>query len=292
MDPTAVAGRRVMPPLALPPALAFVAVTLGAAAVAVRVDANLIARLEIARSPRPRRATDRWVGSLGSRAWLRRLSRVEVLSSHLDAAGSTVAVETIVVGKLALGFAGCVLGLLTPMPGPLLAPVLAVAAFRCPDLVLRQASTRRLREADREVPLLLDLLAAAASSGLSGQLALGAVVGAVEGPLADELARALRAVDLGVRWRDELQAVAERLGLQDLRRAIGVLARSDALGSSLVESLGTIAKDAREARRAATTERARKAPVKMLFPLVFLVLPAFLLLTVVPVLLTTVQSIR
>ena len=64
------------------------------------------------------------------------------------------------------------------------------------------------------------------------------------------------------------------------------------LARSLVESLGTIAKDAREARRAATTERARKAPVKMLFPLVFLVLPAFLLLTVVPVLLTTVQSIR
>jgi tight adherence protein C len=40
------------------------------------------------------------------------------------------------------------------------------------------------------------------------------------------------------------------------------------------------------------TERARKAPVKMLFPLVFLVLPAFLLLTVVPVLLSTLRSIR
>ena len=47
----------------------------------------------------------------------------------------------------------------------------------------------------------------------------------------------------------------------------------------------------RASRRAAITERARTAPVKMLFPLVFLVLPAFLLLTVVPVLLTTVRSI-
>jgi pilus assembly protein TadC len=47
----------------------------------------------------------------------------------------------------------------------------------------------------------------------------------------------------------------------------------------------------RAARRLAVTERARTAPVKMLFPLVFLVLPAFLLLTVVPVLLTTLRSI-
>ena len=215
-----------------------------------------------------------------------------MLTAHLEAAGSTTAVDSVIARKLALGIAGCVLGLMSPMPGPLLAPVLGAAAFRGPDLVLRRAAARRIRRADREVPLMLDLLAAAASCGLSGPLALGAVIDAVEGPLADELASALRAVDLGARWRDELQAVAERLDLQDLRRPIGVLTRSDSLGSSLVESLGRIAEDAREARRSATTERARKAPVKMLFPLVFLVLPAFLLLTVVPVLLSTLRSIR
>ena len=247
-------------PMVLAPALAFLAVTLGGTAIAVRVDGDVAARLGIQRTLGTHPVPTRWVRWLGSRALLRRLSRVEVLTMHLAAAGSTVTVDSLVAGKSALGVAGCVLGLMSPMPGPILAPVLAAAAFRSPDLVLRKASARRLRQADREVPLLLDLLAAAASSGLSGQLALGAVVGAVEGPLAHELARALRAVELGVRWRDELQSVAERLGLQDLRRAMGVLARSDALGSSLVESLGTIAEDAREARRAATTERARKAP--------------------------------
>ena len=49
--------------------------------------------------------------------------------------------------------------------------------------------------------------------------------------------------------------------------------------------------DVRAERRALAAERARTAPVKMLFPLVFLILPAFLLLTVVPVLLSTVRSI-
>jgi tight adherence protein C len=59
----------------------------------------------------------------------------------------------------------------------------------------------------------------------------------------------------------------------------------------LARSTAELAASVRRSRRAATAERARTAPVKMLFPLVFLVLPAFLLLTVVPVLLTTVRSI-
>ena len=70
------------------------------------------------------------------------------------------------------------------------------------------------------------------------------------------------------------------------------LTRTETLGSSLATSMQELAERVRASRRAAVTERARTAPVKMLFPLVFLVLPAFLLLTVVPVLLSTLQSIR
>lgn len=97
--------------------------------------------------------------------------------------------------------------------------------------------------------------------------------------------------DLGGRWRDELRAASVRLGLPDLQRVVAALTRSESLGSSLGEELPRLANDVREARTAAATERARAAPVKMLFPLVFLILPAFLLLTVVPVLVTTVRSI-
>jgi tight adherence protein C len=70
------------------------------------------------------------------------------------------------------------------------------------------------------------------------------------------------------------------------------MARAESLGSSLSDALSELATEVRDARRSAATERARKAPVKMLFPLVFLVLPAFLLLTVVPVLISALQSIR
>jgi tight adherence protein C len=156
----------------------------------------------------------------------------------------------------------------------------------------RRGARRYRAEVDAEIPQLLDLLAAGSSAGLAAPLALRRAAEGLAGPLADELRAMVRAVDLGARWRDELDALDERLDLPDLRRTVAALTRTETLGSSLAEATAELAASVRRARRAATTERARTAPVKMLFPLVFLVLPAFLLLTVVPVLLTTVQSIR
>lgn len=155
----------------------------------------------------------------------------------------------------------------------------------------RSAPARR-RALDREVPQLLDLLASSSAAGLSAVAGLKEAVVALRGPLAEELRRSLGSVDLGGRWRTELAELSERLALPDLRRVVAILARTETLGTSLSDATRELAADVRGARRAAVAERARTAPVKMLFPLVFLILPAFLLLTVVPVLLTTVRSIR
>ena len=154
-----------------------------------------------------------------------------------------------------------------------------------------RAGKRRRAAADAEIPQLLDLLAAGSSAGLAAPLALRRAADGLTGPLADEVRATVRSVDLGARWRDELEALAERLDLPDLRRTVSALTRTESLGASLAQATVELAASVRQARRAATMERARTAPVKMLFPLVFLVLPAFLLLTVVPVLLTTVRSI-
>jgi tight adherence protein C len=179
-----------------------------------------------------------------------------------------------------------------PPPAPLLAPVVCVVAWRAPAFLAGRTARRRRARADAELPQLLDLLAAASSAGLSASLSLRRAAGVLEGPLAEELEGVFRAVDLGGRWRDELRAAADRLELPDLRRMVAALTRTETLGSSLAASMQELAERVRTSRRAAVTERARTAPVKMLFPLVFLVLPAFLLLTVVPVLLSTLQSIR
>jgi tight adherence protein C len=187
---------------------------------------------------------------------------------------------------------GLATGLILPFPGRLLTPLLCLAGARVPVMIERRKARQLRNIMDSQIPQLLDLLAAASSAGLSGQLSLRRAVDALGGPLAGALREVLDAVDLGARWREELAGAAERLQLSDLRRTVAVLSRTETLGASLADSTAELAASVRSARRAAVTERARTAPVKMLFPLVFLVLPAFLLLTVVPVLLTTVQSIR
>jgi Flp pilus assembly protein TadB len=201
-----------------------------------------------------------------------------------------VDVDHVVGVKLAAAAAAFLTCLLTPIA--VAAPALAAAAFTVPDVVLARRVVRRTARMDDELPQLLDLLAAASHAGLGGPLALRRAVDGIRGPLADELGLVLTAVDLGGRWREELRSAADRLELPDLQRAVTALSRTETLGSSLSDAITELASRVRDARRAAMTERARKAPVKMLFPLVFLVLPAFLLLTVVPVLLSTLRSIR
>jgi len=195
---------------------------------------------------------------------------------------------------IAVGAGGLVtvLLLLGPAPAPLLAPIVFVLSIRAPRWIEARSSRVRRTRIDREVTQFLDALAATSTAGLSAPLGIRRATTVVVGPLRDELDRLLRSVDLGARWRDELRLLAERSGVVDLRRAVAVITRTETLGSSLAASTIELADRVRAGRRQRATERARTAPVKMLFPLVFLVLPAFLLLTVVPVLLTTLQSIR
>lgn len=260
-------------------------------AIASRGDSLVAARLG--------EASGRTVGAqgldlasrIGRLRSVRRFASSKELERKRVASGWKMSCERMAGTKAIAATAGLATGLLLPGPGPMVSPLLALVGFRVPDVLLQRAARDRLKDADREIPQLLDLLAAGTTAGLAGQLALVRAGSGLRGPLADEIAAAVGAVELGKRWRDELASLAERLGLPDMRRVVAVLTRTEMLGTPLTESLTDLAADVRAARAAAASERARKAPVKMLFPLVFLVLPAFLLLTVVPVLLSTIRSI-
>ena len=275
--------------------LAVMAAVLAAACAALATCSLAVRERPLVAAPgragdAPRRGAS-IVAAVGGSTTVRRFVDPARTMVRLSAAGSARSVADVAGAKVCLAAGACALLLFAPAPAPLLAPIAALAGFRAPDIALtRRAKARRAR-AERELPVFLDLLAIATSAGLAPQLAVRRATGAIEGPLAEELSSAVRAVDLGGRWRDELHAAAERVDSADLHRTVATVTRAETLGSSLAPEVARLAADVREARRSAMTERARAAPVKMLFPLVFLVLPAFLLLTVVPVLVTTVRSI-
>jgi len=172
------------------------------------------------------------------------------------------------------------------------APLLVACAIKVPEVVLARMGKRRQERIAARVPDLVELLVATTRAGLSPAVAFRRSAGVLRGPLADEVSRCVREMDLGVPWSRTLWTLVERTDVAPLRRLAVSLGRSQRLGTSVGSTLRSVAEDLRADRRAWTEEAARRAPVKMLFPLVFLILPAFLLLTVGPVVLATVRSLH
>ncbi len=277
---------RVTSPLAAP-----VAAMLAAVAAVVAAGAR---RPPLVRSlaPRGRDVRPPLVERLGGLRPVRRLVAAERLAALLRPAGWSVAPERLAGSAfVSAGIPALALAALG-WPTVAVAPVVWLAAARAPVLAARRAASARLRAVERGVPLLLDVLSLASHAGLPPQSALHRAVSVLDGPLATELSAALDDVDLGARWRDRLREVAEDVPLPEIAGTIALLTRSETMGTGFAEAISIMADEVRASRRAHATERARAAPVKMLFPLVFLVLPAFLLLTVVPVLVATLGSIR
>jgi tight adherence protein B len=123
----------------------------------------------------------------------------------------------------------------------------------------------------------------AVAAGLTPYLALEVVARSTPAPVAGPLADALSAARGGLRLADALDAEAARTpGLAPL---LALLAAAERSGAPVAASLARVAVSTRAQARRRAMARARTVPVRLLFPLVFLVLPAFLLLTVAPVVL-------
>ncbi|MCE2525285.1 MAG: type II secretion system F family protein [Acidimicrobiia bacterium] len=169
---------------------------------------------------------------------------------------------------------------------------LGLAAAAACWLVLRRRVTRerRARGADMlaELPEALDLLSLAASAGLSVRLAVDAVAPRLAGPVGGALRRAAEQMRLGVEVAEALEALAAAPGADPLRLLVRPLTDALRYGSPLGPALERASAVARTERRRAAEAAARRVPLRLLFPLTVCVLPAFVLLTIVP---TVAQSL-
>jgi tight adherence protein C len=154
--------------------------------------------------------------------------------------------------------------------------------------VLAAPARRRARAVDRaaisqDVPILVDLVAVALGAGTTPHLACARVARWAPTSLASHCESVAAASARGQRFVDACAQVAGREPA--LAPLLELLAAGAVDGGALAPSLARLAATARDDARRRAEARARTVPVRLLFPLVLTVLPAFVLLTVVPVVL-------
>lgn len=157
----------------------------------------------------------------------------------------------------------------------------------------RRAQLHRRRQAEviEELPEAIDLLRLAISSGLNVHLAVAAVGERLCGPVGLGLAEAVQRAKAGVRLADGLEPLPDSVG-EPVRPLVRVLIDGDRYGTELEPALEQLAADSRLLRRRRAEEQARRLPLRLLLPLVTCILPAFILLTLAPVLAETLTTLR
>jgi tight adherence protein C len=164
----------------------------------------------------------------------------------------------------------------------LLAAVFAAAGIFLPGFLLSKAATRRAERINAQLPHFVDQLAIAIEAGMSFDAALTYLVEANDGPLEDEMTRVLNELRIGESRRLAIRSFAERVGSDDAMNFANAVVASDQLGSPLAGILRSQAADLRHRRQMYAEERAQKAPIKMLFPMVIFILPVMFVIILGP----------
>jgi tight adherence protein C len=275
---------------------AFVAVAAGAIGVLSASNATVdqrLSRLAARRNIRPQASDDaemlagrrsgplsrlvpsRWVGSLGH---------------MLEGAGVTMPAGqflwTWVLAIMIAGAAGPVFMLLVSgKVGPVGAILMitgVMLAVLFPFLYLRRAARARRSAVWKSLPDACDLITLSVEAGLGLDAALRLVAQKLNGPVSEEFEQAMREIRVGRTRREALEAMAERVTLPELSTFVQSLVQTDALGTSLGNVLRAQAATMRARRRQKAQEMVRKAPVKMVFPLVLCTIPAFMIIVIGP----------
>ncbi len=159
-----------------------------------------------------------------------------------------------------------------------------------PDSVLNRRVEERQLIMQRKLPDILDLLTISVEAGLGFEQAVDRTVGSVPGPLSDEFARMLGELRAGSSRADAMRALDTRTNVPEIRSFVMAILQADAFGVSIGRVLRAQADEMRIKRRQLAQEKAQKAPVKMLIPMVFCIFPALFVVVIGPAMINISRS--
>jgi tight adherence protein C len=167
----------------------------------------------------------------------------------------------------------------------LVAILAGIVGFYLPTMVLAVKQGQRHDAVLIALPDALDLMVICVEAGLGVAAALQrvAVEMRIASPeLSGELALVNQEMQTGMSRTDALRNLAERTGVEEVYSLVAMLIQTDRLGTSVAQALRSHAESMRTKRRQRAEQLARKAPVKLAFPLVLLVFPALLIVLLGP----------
>ena len=198
---------------------------------------------------------------------------------------------------LALGFGLLLVGLLSNASTKdflMLGGIGGLTGYMLPFLTVYRKSKARVLEMRETLPDTLDLLVVCVEAGMGVDAALNRV-GKEQGDqglaLGEELMLATQEMQAGAVRKEALVRLADRVGLDDFRALVTFLTQTEELGGSIARSLRVYAATMRDKRSQAAEEAARKTVIKLIFPLVFFILPAIFILILGPPGLSIMQAL-
>ena len=154
--------------------------------------------------------------------------------------------------------------------------------YFAPDAILSGKAQRRQDEIQKALPDTMDLLTISVEAGLGFDAALAQVMKNVPGPLSHEIGRMLHEMQLGISRVDALRKLADRTSVDELRAFVLSMIQANRFGVGVANVLRAQARELRVKRKQRAERKAMQTPVKILFPLIFCVLPALFVVVMGP----------
>ncbi|WP_022889354.1 type II secretion system F family protein [Agromyces italicus] len=171
-----------------------------------------------------------------------------------------------------------------------LAILVTVLAFFLPDVLINSRAHDRQEAIAVALPDTLDQMTIAVEAGLGFDAAMAKSARGGKGPLSAELVRVLQDMSIGRTRRDSFHELEQRTSSEDLRRFSRAVVQADAYGIALGDVLRVQASEMRLKRRQRAEEQAQKVTVKILFPLIFCLLPVLFIVVMTPAVVGVIEA--